>query len=195
MAETIETATSTGVRPKSMAELEAQLPDILAAPKDNGTVDMIVVRPAHGDRLTPQSHPLSLAHGLKGDHWNQGCHVMLPDGRPSPEVQICIMPSRVIRAVAGGPENWAPAGDNLFIDMDLTPHNTPPGTRIALGTVEMIITAEPHKGCQKFVDRYGRDACKFVNIGKGGQLKLRGIYSRVTRDGVVSVGDRVTKIT
>jgi MOSC domain-containing protein YiiM len=119
---------------------------------------------------------------------------MLDDGTPSPEVQICIMPSRVIRAIAGGKENWAPAGDNLFIDMDLTPANCPPGTRLALGSVEMVITEEPHKGCQKFIDRYGRDACLFVNVGEGGELKLRGIYARVTQDGVVSVGDTVRKI-
>ncbi len=195
MADTLETdVTITGVRAKSMAELETHLPDILAAPKDNGSVDMIVVRPSHGERLTPDSHELSLAHGVKGDHWNDGCHVTLADGRPSPEVQICIMPSRVIRAIAGGPENWAPAGDNLFLDMDLSPENCPPGTRLGLGTVEMVITDEPHKGCKQFIARYGRDACKFVNVGRGGELKLRGIYARVTRDGTVSVGDRVRKI-
>lgn len=195
MADVIETEqTTTGVRAKSMAELETYLPDILAAPKDAGTVDMIVVRTAHGGRETPASHRLTLENGVEGDHWNDGCHIMLPDGRPSPDVQICMMPSRVIRAIAGGPENWAPAGDNLFIDMDLTPENCPPGTKLALGSVEMVVTEELHAGCQKFIDRYGRDACKFVNVGKGSELKLRGIYARVTRDGTVSVGDQVTKL-
>ena len=188
-------ATATIVRPKSMTELEASLPDILAAPKDNGTVDMIVVRPAHGERLTPNAHPLSLAKGVEGDHWAKGCHVTLPDGSPSPDVQICLMPSRVIRAIAGDRDNWAPAGDNLFIDMDLTPDYTPPGTKLGLGSVEMVIAEEPHKGCQHFIDRYGRDACLFVNIGRGGELKLRGIYARVTKDGTVSVGDKVRKLT
>lgn len=196
MADTLDTApeTTIGVRAKSMAELETHMPDILAAPKDAGVLDMIVVRPGRGERVTPESHALSLAGGVEGDHWNQGCHVMLADGRPSPEVQICMMPSRVIRAIAGGPENWAPAGDNLFIDMDLSPENCPPGTKLALGSVEMVITDEPHKGCKMFVERYGRDACAFVNVGRGGDLKLRGIYARVTQDGTVSVGDRVTKI-
>lgn len=195
MTDTIDPpTTTTGVRPRSRDELAQRMPDVLAAPKDSGTVDMIVVRPEKGQRLTPDSAELSLAGGIAGDHWARGCWKSLDDGSPDPDVQICIMNSRIIRAIAGGPENWAPAGDNLFIDMDLSPGNCPPGTRLALGTVELVITAEPHNGCQNFIDRYGRDACVFVNTGQGSELRLRGIYGRVTRDGTVSVGDEVRKI-
>lgn len=195
MTETIETPrTTTGVRPRSRDELQQQLADVLAAPKDNGTVDLIVVRPEKGQRQTQDSVAMSLAGGVAGDHWVKGCWKSLEGGTPDPDVQICIMNSRMIRAIAGGSEKWAPAGDNLFIDMDLSPENCPPGTRLALGSVELEITAEPHNGCQNFINRYGRDACVFVNTGQGSELRLRGIYGRVIRDGTVSVGDTVRKI-
>ena len=181
-------------RPRSREELAQAMPDILAAPKYSGTIDLIVVRTSPGERRTPESVTLSLAGGVDGDHWSRGCWKTLEDGSPHPDVQICMMQSRMIRAIAGGIENWAPAGDNLFIDMDLSPANCPPGTRLSLGTVEMEVTAEPHNGCQNFIDRYGRDACVFVNTGQGAELRLRGIYARVTRDGKVSVGDQVRKL-
>jgi len=110
-------------------------------------------------------------------------------------VQICLMSARCIELIAQDRANWQLAGDNLFIDMDLTPDNLPPGTRIGIGSAEMVITDTPHNGCSAFIERYGRDACLFVNTGEGKRLRLRGIYARVTRDGQVSVGDRVVKLT
>ncbi|MEM9320861.1 MAG: MOSC domain-containing protein [Pseudomonadota bacterium] len=179
---------------RSLAELRAAVPDILAAPKDAGHLDLIVSRPDHGKRLTPERSPVSLARGVEGDHWAKGCHLSTDDGSPHPDVQICIMPSRVIRAIAGPVAEWPPAGDNLFIDMDLTPENMPPGTKFALGTAEMVVTTEPHNGCQNFIDRYGRDAVIFVNTGLGKLHRFRGIYARVTQDGVVAVGDKLRKL-
>ncbi|MBX2855964.1 MAG: hypothetical protein KTR21_13320 [Rhodobacteraceae bacterium] len=179
---------------RSKAELEAALPEILAAPKDDGRLEMIIVRPGAGERVTPQSVELSATGGVAGDHWSKGCWLSTEDGAPHPDVQICIMSARCIRAIAGEPENWPPAGDNLFIDMDLAPGNLPPGTRLRLGTAELVITAEPHNGCQAFIDRFGRDACLFVNLGVGKENRLRGIYARVIRDGRISVGDRARKL-
>lgn len=179
---------------RARAELDAALPDILAAPKDGGRLDMIVSRPAKGERRVPQSAAVSLAEGLDGDHWARGCWRTTDDGRPHPDVQICLMMARCMRAIAGAPENWPPAGDNFFIDMDLTPANMPPGTCFALGSAAFVVTAEPHNGCQNFIDRFGRDACLFVNTGPGKVHRLRGIYARVTQDGRVSVGDEVRKL-
>ncbi len=183
------------VTPRSLAELETALPDIFAAPKNEGRLDLIVSRPARGARNVLGTARLTLSGGVPEDHWDQGCHISTEDGRPHPDVQICIMPSRVIRAIAGDMENWPPAGDNLFIDMDLTPANCPPGTRLAIGSAELTITEEPHNGCQSFIDRYGRDACLFVNTGTGKTHRFRGIYARVSQDGTVSRGDQVRKIS
>ncbi len=178
----------------SLAELNEGLPEILASPKDNGILRGIVIRPSPGERRELDSCDLSLALGTHGDHWAKGCWKSTEDGKPHPDVQICIMNARCIGLIAQDRDNWAPAGDNLFIDMDLTPGNTPPGTRLAIGSTVLVITDTPHNGCESFISRYGRDACIFVNTGEGKRMRLRGIYGRVIQDGRVTVGDRVTKL-
>jgi MOSC domain-containing protein YiiM len=175
-------------------ELNAGLAHIRAAPKDEGTLEAIVARPAHGERRDLDTAEISLEGGVEGDHWAKGCWKSLPDGSPDPDVQICIMNARCIALIAQDRANWPPAGDNLFIDMDLSLENLPPGARLSIGTAVIEITAIPHNGCSSFIARYGRDACVFVNTGEGKLLRLRGIYARVVRDGRVSVGDKVVKL-
>lgn len=180
---------------KSLDALLAQLPDMLAtAPKEEGRLDLIVMRPEPEVRVIPESFEVRAADGLPGDHWISGTGYAREDGSGDPDAQICMMMSGCIRAIAGDRGNWAPAGDNFFIDMDLTPANMPPGTRFAIGSAEFVVTELRHNGCQKFIDRYGRDACVFVNTGVGKVHRLRGIYARVTRDGTVNVGDAVRKL-
>lgn len=171
----------------TLAELNEGLAEILRSPKDDGRLAAIVIRPEKGMRQELESCALSLAQGTHGDRWAKGGGQLLPD------IQICIMNARCIALIAQERANWAPAGDNLFIDLDLSPANCPPGTRLAIGTAVIEITDAPHDGCRQFVARYGRDACVFVNTGEGKKLRLRGIYGRVVQDGQVSVGDGVRK--
>lgn len=178
----------------SLAELRDALPAILASPSDDGTLEGIVIRPSEGERAELASCELSRAEGVHGDRWASGCWMSTAEGAPHPDVQVCIMNARCIALIAGERGNWAPAGDNLFIDLDLSPDNTPPGTRLAVGTAVLEITAVPHNGCEGFIARYGRDACVFVNTGEGKRLRLRGIYARVVHDGRVAVGDSVRKL-
>jgi MOSC domain-containing protein YiiM len=180
--------TATGLRHRTRAELDAGLAHVLAAPKDGGRIEAIVVRPETDARQAVAEVAISAAGGVAGDHWAKGRY------RTRPEMQICIMNARAIALIAGDRANWPPAGDNLFVDMDLSPGNLPPGTRLALGTAELEITAEPHTGCAKFVARYGRDACVWVNTGPGKANRLRGIYAKVVKDGQVAVGDRLVKL-
>jgi hypothetical protein len=182
------------VRHLSLDELHAGLPEIVAAPADGGVLQGIVIRPEPGQRRELQSCAVSLARGMHGDHWEQGCWKSTDDGSPHPDVQICIMNARCIDLIARTRNRWALAGDNLFIDMDLSPGNTPPGQRLAIGSAVIEITDTPHNGCTSFIERYGRDACVFVNKGEGRRLRLRGIYGRVVQDGRVTVGDSVTKV-
>jgi len=181
---------------RELNDLLGELPAIIAAaPKTAGRVDLIVMRPEENARILPEKIEVTAAQGVPGDHWKRGSGYVLEDGSGDPDAQICMTMSGIMRAIAPDPSTWPPAGDNLFLDMDLTPANMPPGTAFAIGTAEFVVTALPHNGCQKFIDRYGRDACLFVNTGVGKALRLRGIYARVTRDGTISVGDSVRKLT
>ena len=96
--------------------------------------------------------------------------------------------------LAQRPERWSLAGDQLFVDLDLSPENLPPGTRLAMGSAAIEVTKQPHTGCAKFVERFGLDAVKFVNSDEGKQLHLRGINARVALPGVIRVGDIVSKV-
>lgn len=179
---------------RTRAELEAGLAHILASPADDGVLEAIVIRPESGTRRDVESTEISLAGGVSGDRWAQGGGLTTDDGRPHPDIQICIMNARCIGLIAGARDNWSPAGDNLFVDLALDAENLPPGTRLAIGSAIIEITAVPHTGCDQFAARYGRDACVFVNVGAAKRYRLRGVYARVVQDGRVSVGDRIRKL-
>jgi MOSC domain-containing protein YiiM len=104
------------------------------------------------------------------------------------------MNARTIALLAQTRDRWALAGDQLFIDFDLSEDNLPPGTRLALGSSVIEVTAQPHTGCAKFVERFGADAMHFVNSPTGKSLRLRGLNAKVVRAGRIRVGDTVTKI-
>jgi MOSC domain-containing protein YiiM len=108
-------------------------------------------------------------------------------------MQLNVMNARAVALVAHDRERWALAGDQLYVDLDLSTDNLPPGTRLALGTAVIEVTAQPHTGCKKFVARFGAEAVKFVNSPLGKQLRLRGMNARVVRPGVIRAGDVVRK--
>jgi hypothetical protein len=144
-------------------ELEAGLEDIYLSPKDNGVIKMIVCRPDVEKRKVLPDAKLDLIEGLVGDNWKVRGSSGTSDGSAHPEMQINIMNSRVIALLAQGEERWQLAGDQLYIDMDLSAENLPAGTRLALGSAVLEITSKPHSGCKKFAARFGQDAIKFVN--------------------------------
>ena len=183
------------VKHLTFAELEAALPAALRSPKDEGTLELIVRRPALGRRDVLETGELDLSTGLIGDTWNIRTSTRTPDGSPHPEMQINVMNSRVIAMIAGEKSRWGLAGDQLYVDLDLSAENLPPGTQLAIGSAIIEVTAQPHTGCNKFVQRFGVDAAKFVNSPQNLQLNLRGINARVVVPGRSQTGDRVKKIT
>jgi MOSC domain-containing protein YiiM len=178
----------------SLEELQDGLSGILESPKDRGILKAIVIRPETNARVALQQCALSAEGGVHGDNWAKGCWMSLPDGRPHPDVQVTIMNARTIALVAQDEARWPLAGDNLFVDLDLSGENLPPGTRLSVGSALLEITAVAHKGCNKFAERFGVDATRFVNSREGLRLHLRGIYARIVEQGVVSVGDTVEKL-
>jgi len=183
------------VKHLTMAELVAGLDDIRQAPKDEGALRLIVRRPRVGQREILEEGALDLDEGLVGDTWRERAVARSADGVPYLLTQLNIMSARVIALVAGPKERWPLAGDQLFIDIDLSDDNTPAGTRLALGSAVIEVTPEPHTGCQKFLTRFGVDAVKFVNSDLGRRLHLRGVNARVVRPGVIRVGDTAKKLT
>ena len=178
----------------TMEELEAALDHLRQAPKDEGILQLIVRRPAVDQREVLEVAELDPVGGLIGDNWSVRGSSRTPDGSAHPEMQINIMNARVTALVAQERERWSLAGDQLYLDMDLSKENLPAGSRIMIGSAVIEVSPLPHTGCQKFVSRFGIDAMKFVNSPVGKELCLRGINARVVQPGVVKVGNTARKI-
>lgn len=155
---------------------------------------MIVARPAEGERAVLEAGVLTEQDGLDGDNWLTRGSPSTPDGSANPECQLTLMSTRVADAVAGSKDRWPLAGDQIYVDMDLSIENLPAGTRLSLGEAEIEISPNPHSGCAKFSDRFGADALRFVNVGIGKELRLRGVNAIVVRSGAVRLGDKLTKL-
>lgn len=183
-----------GVRHLTTAELEAGLEEILLSPKDEGTLELIVRRPREDEREVLEEGELDLSVGLVGDSWIERGSSRTADGSAHPDMQLNIINARAISLVAQARERWPLAGDQLYLDLDLSRENLPAGTRLAIGDALIEVTPQPHTGCKKFVARFGLEAMKFVNSGVGRELNLRGINARVIRRGVIRVGDLARKI-
>lgn len=183
------------VRQLDRDELEAGLDGILRSPTVEGTVELIVRRPAEGEREVLEEAALDLDDGLVGDSWRLRGSSRMPDHSPNPAAQLTLMNARVIDLVAAGArERWALAGDQLYVDLELSVANLPAGTRLALGTAVIEVTAEPHTGCAKFHARFGGDAHRFVNTKTHRHLRLRGLNAKVVEAGTVRSGDTLRKL-
>jgi hypothetical protein len=183
-----------GVRHLTMAELEAGLDEIRRAPKTDGVLMLIVCRPRENEREAVSEAQLDLIDGLVGDNWRTRGNRHTADGSAHPDTQIDIMNARAIALIAQDQDRWPLAGDQLYIDLDLSNENLPPGTRLAIGSAIIEVTAEPHTGCKKFVARFGSDAMKFVNSPVGRANNLRGINAKVIQPGAIRVGDVARKM-
>lgn len=186
--------TITEIKHLTKDELEAGLDEIRRAPKDEGMLELIVRRPQIDEREILQEAELHLVDGLVGDSWIRRSSSRTADGSPHPDMQINIIGARVAALVAQAKDRWQLAGDQLYLDMDLSAANLPAGTQLAIGSAVIEVTSPPHTGCHKFVSRFGRDAMKFVNSTVGRELHLRGINARVVQAGSISVGNVARKL-
>ncbi len=172
-------------------ELEAGLDEIRRSPKDEGLLQLIVRRPQTEERETLAEGQIDIAEGLVGDNWK----TRYGDEREANlDAQITLTNARAIGHIAQHKDRWALAGDQLYVDFDLSEDNVPAGTQLSIGSTVLEVTAEPHNGCKKFVERFGMDAMLFVNSPVGKELHLRGINAKVVQSGTIHRGDAVKKI-
>ncbi|HET6693019.1 MAG TPA: hypothetical protein VFG97_01830 [Pedococcus sp.] len=182
--------------PRSMEELLAHLDEVRASPLIDGRLDFLLSRPAEGEREVLTHAELDVSRGLVGDDWETRPCRLTPDKSPHPDMQLNIVNARFSAFLAEDPLLRAGTGDQLHVDLDLSPDNLPPGTRLSIGDDGALVevTAVPHRGCAKFVRRYGGDAMRIVNDPVGRALNLRGVCARVVWGGTVRLGDRVTRL-
>jgi MOSC domain-containing protein YiiM len=175
------------------AQLEARIDEVVAAPSDVGRVELVVARPATGERLVLESAELRPGVGLVGDNYLARGSSKPGGGPADPLAELNVMSARALDAVSGDDrERWPLAGDQLIVDFDLSERNCPAGTRLAVGTAVIEVTTKPHNGCAKFSDRYGIDAARWINSRK--DLRLRGICAVVVEVGTVTPGDTISLI-
>lgn len=176
---------------KTQQALLSALELIRQSPTKQGRVQLIVRRPEVDQREIMTQGELSESDGLIGDNWLSRGNRKTPDKTALLDAQITVMNARVIQAIAEDEDRWPLAGDQFFVDFDLSANRLPAGTRLSIGEALIEVTAEPHLGCRKFSERFGKEATLFVNSDIGKQLNARGINARVVRGGRVSVGDLI----
>lgn len=176
---------------RSNADLETYVENILEAPKDAGPIEMIVRRPEEDEREIIEAGELTTSQGLVGDNWVQRVD---ENGEPHMAAQLTLMNARVADAVAVTRDRWPLAGDQIYVDLDISQENLPAGSRIRIGDAVVEISDVPHTGCAKFSGRFGKDALRFANVGPGRDNRFRGVNAFVVQDGAIAVGDKVTKL-
>ncbi|MEX0847713.1 MAG: TrmO family methyltransferase [Ilumatobacteraceae bacterium] len=172
---------------------ETWLHEVRSSPADRGRLELIVRRPTAGEREVLTAATLDTEVGLVGDNWLERGSRSTPDGAADLDAQLNIMNIRCARLVAGDDTRVPLAGDQLFVDLDLSPDNLPAGTRLAIGSAIIEVTAQPHTGCAKFTDRFGLAAHRWINGAIGKQERLRGICAKVVISGHISAGDTIVK--
>lgn len=175
-----------GMNQPTLTELDAGLETVRCAPRELGVVKLVVRRPVKEQREVLEEGQLDPEHGLVGDAWVPGDH--------GPDDQLTLMNSRVVDLLAGERERWSLAGDQLYVDFDLSEKALPPGTRLAVGEAEVEVSPVPHTGCAKFASRFGHDGLRFVSTPTGRALRLRGVYVRVVTAGAVRPGDAIRRM-
>ena len=122
------------------AELEAGLDEIRNSPNDEGVLQMIVRRPVTEERDVIDEGELDLDEGLVGDNWLARGSRLSSDGAAHPDMQLNLINVRSIALISPDESRWHLAGDQLFVDMDLSGENLPPGAQLQLGSAVIEVS-------------------------------------------------------
>ena len=177
------------------SELDASLPHILSAPKDGGLIEMICLRPDYGQRVFFESVHVTAAQGIPGERWSTRPWLRLPDGAPHPGIQICILQKRVLDLVWRDRVSTVHPGDTFITDMDLSEANLPAGQVLQAGSAVLRVSEIFNDACVKWKTRYGTAAWEWINAPQHRGFRLRGILCSVVRDGEISCGARLSKLS
>lgn len=161
------------------AAWESQAP----APKDEGTVTLLVARLVDGQRHVPDAITVTVNEGMPGDRWHA-------DPARDSAAQLAVQGHRIASLIANG-QSLSLFGDNLTLDLDLSEENLPTGTLLEIGGAAFVVTPKPHNGCRLYRGRFGGDALQFISAPVRRHERLRGIYLRVVMPGEIRVGDTV----
>ncbi len=167
------------------------------SPRDVGVLRAVVRRPGPGQREVLEVGHLDVTEGLVGDTWAVRGSRRTPDGSAHPDMQLNLMNHRLVEFLAQDPEREALAGDQMFLDLDLSHANLPAWSELHIGGPDgavIVVTDQPHTGCGKFIARFGKDALAFVNGPEGKPRRLRGLCAKVVRPGPVRPGDEVVVV-
>ena len=162
-------------------DFEPFLADVRAAPRDGGRLELIALRPDVDQRKLVDAVELDTAFGVVGDSWFVRGSSRTLDGSRNPESQVTLISTRVLRAIEPDTDRWPLAGDQLYVDFDLSIEALPPGSRLAIGSALLEVSEQPHTGCAKFSARFGSDALRWINSPVGRELRMRGMNARVVR--------------
>lgn len=190
------------MRRLSYQELEAAWQTLHPGPRDRGEVVLIVTRGsvaqmAKADRppghhvlraplhAQPEHVELSPVHGVIGDRWH---------AKQSPDAQVSLTSLAVSRLVANGAtDRYHLFGNNFIVDFDLSRDSLPVGSRLAIGTAIIEITAEPHAPCNRYQARFGKEARRWVDAEAHKDRHMRGRFARVITGGQVRLGDSIRR--
>jgi MOSC domain-containing protein YiiM len=175
---------------RTFDELEVLWSALPPAPRERGTVRLLCVRREGGVHDTPTEVEISLEGGVVGDRWAHGWQRRDPERN----AQVTLMNASVTELVAAGRQPLQEAGDNIYVDFDISAANLPVGARLRVGDALLEVSPVPHTGCSKFAGRFGQDALRWANWRHWRERRLRGVNCRVVTPGVVRVGDPVEAV-
>jgi hypothetical protein len=170
---------------------DAYVEVVRGAPADDGRLEFIVRRPAQDEREVVEEALLDPGLGLVGDRW------AMQDAQSTPSylaAELTLINTRVLAAIESDRSRWPLAGDQLYVDLDLSLDNLPAGTRLAIGSAVIEVSETSHTGCAKFSARFGGAAQRWVNSENGRNYRMRGLNARILEAGTVRAGDTIRKV-
>ncbi|MCV6597893.1 MAG: hypothetical protein OIF40_12535, partial [Mangrovicoccus sp.] len=139
-------------------------------------------------RAHPDTLSLCPDRGVIGDRWAEHAWLRLPDGRPDPRIQVCILPTQVWDTVCNRP-NMPHPGDTIIADLDMSEANLPSGSLLQAGSAVLRVSDVFNDACVKWRARYGDASYRWINRADHCPLRLRGLLCSIERPGQIQRSD------